>query len=98
MMAAAAAEMSEPLLRRLQNLSPLFNWVGPSLGRGISLNAIWTLPSSLLHGVGDVRWADGEPDASWPGKSCALLDATGTWHAAFCGELQFDGYALDAQR
>ena len=59
-MAAAAAEMSEPLLRRLQNLSPLFNWVGPSLGRGISLNAIWTLPSSLLHGVGDVRWADGE--------------------------------------
>ena len=52
MMAAAAAELTEPLLRRLQNLSPLFNWVGPSLGRGISLNAIWTLPSSLLHGVG----------------------------------------------
>ena len=58
--APSGSGLREPLLRRLQNLSPLFNWVGPSLGRGISLNAIWTLPSSLLHGVGDVRWADGE--------------------------------------
>ena len=75
MMAAAAAEMSEPLLRRLQNLSPLFNWVGPSLGRGISLNAIWTLPSSLLHGVGDVRWADGDAAARARALARALVGA-----------------------
>ena len=58
--ASGSGALREPLLQRLQKLSPLFNWVGPSLGRGISLNAIWTLPSSLLHGVGDVRWAYGE--------------------------------------
>ena len=83
MMAAAAAEMSEPLLRRLQNLSPLFNWVGPSLGRGISLNAIWTLPSSLLHGVGDVRWADGElrrrAPVPWRARSSAR--SGGRWRS-----------------